>query len=114
MTAWNPSFDVTPSSLIRGIVTELGVIDPSSDSDGEHLFAVSHFLSTRTTSSRLLERISAAAKPVAVSSKYAIMVLTNNNDNNNNDNNDINNTIMITTLIVMMTILMIITTIIIL
>ena len=31
IAAWNPAFDVTPSSLIRGIITELGVLefDPS-------------------------------------------------------------------------------------
>jgi len=32
VNVWNPSFDVTPSSLIRGIITEMGVAeaDPSS------------------------------------------------------------------------------------
>jgi len=31
MPAWNPSFDVTPSGLISGLITELGVVpfDPS-------------------------------------------------------------------------------------
>ena len=29
--AWNPAFDVTPASLITGIVTERGVARPSSD-----------------------------------------------------------------------------------
>eukprot|EP01036_Dinobryon_divergens_P034543 gene34543-44648_t len=27
MAAWNPSFDVTPSSLITGVITELGVVE---------------------------------------------------------------------------------------
>lgn len=28
IACWNPSFDVTPASLIRGIITEKGVFEP--------------------------------------------------------------------------------------
>jgi len=37
---WNPAFDVTPHTLITGIITDLGVIFP--DSNG--VFDVPHFL----------------------------------------------------------------------
>ena len=26
---WNPAFDVTPADLIKGIITEAGIIEPS-------------------------------------------------------------------------------------
>lgn len=29
ITCWNPAFDVTPASLITGIVTEIGIFKPS-------------------------------------------------------------------------------------
>lgn len=29
ITCWNPAFDVTPASLITGIITEIGVFKPS-------------------------------------------------------------------------------------
>lgn len=29
ISCWNPAFDVTPASLIAGIITELGVFKPS-------------------------------------------------------------------------------------
>ena len=28
ITCWNPAFDVTPAHLIRGIITEVGVLTP--------------------------------------------------------------------------------------
>lgn len=29
ITCWNPAFDVTPASLITGIITEIGIFKPS-------------------------------------------------------------------------------------
>ena len=43
---WNPAFDVTPASLITGIVTEKGVIYPSSD----ETFDVKSFLADPSSS----------------------------------------------------------------
>ncbi|MFQ6077459.1 MAG: S-methyl-5-thioribose-1-phosphate isomerase, partial [Candidatus Bathyarchaeia archaeon] len=28
---WNPAFDVTPAHLIRGIITERGIIEPKEE-----------------------------------------------------------------------------------
>jgi len=28
---WNPAFDVTPAGLIRGIITEKGLLEPVSE-----------------------------------------------------------------------------------
>jgi len=29
ITCWNPAFDVTPASLITGIITNIGIFEPS-------------------------------------------------------------------------------------
>jgi methylthioribose-1-phosphate isomerase len=39
---WNPSFDVTPASLLTGIITEHGVIPRKGD-----VFPVQEFLRTK-------------------------------------------------------------------
>mmetsp|Transcript_17531 Transcript_17531/g.52501 ORF Transcript_17531/g.52501 Transcript_17531/m.52501 type:complete len:386 (+) Transcript_17531:229-1386(+) len=44
VAVWNPAFDVTPARLITGIVTENGVIPPSSDASGKVHFDVAGFL----------------------------------------------------------------------
>lgn len=42
---WNPGFDVTPAELITGIITERGVVYPSSDpTSGKVWFDVHAFL----------------------------------------------------------------------
>ncbi|GAA5871691.1 hypothetical protein JCM16303_000833 [Sporobolomyces ruberrimus] len=43
--AWNPAFDVTPSSLIEGIVTEVGVAEKK---EGEQEFDLRTFVKERT------------------------------------------------------------------
>ena len=30
---WNPAFDVTPANLIKGIITEVGVLKPPLDTE---------------------------------------------------------------------------------
>ena len=46
--AWNPSFDVTPASLIAGIITEEGVIQPQANPvTGEVAFDVPAFVAER-------------------------------------------------------------------
>ncbi len=45
IAVWNPGFDVTPAALITGIITEKGVIHPSSNGGkGEVAFDVQGFL----------------------------------------------------------------------
>ncbi|GAA6005748.1 hypothetical protein JCM11491_003994 [Sporobolomyces phaffii] len=44
-TAWNPAFDVTPASLIEGIVTEVGVAEKQA---GETEFDLRKFVQERT------------------------------------------------------------------
>ena len=45
IAAWNPSFDVTPSSLITGVITELGVVefDPSLGTLADRFIAAFSF-----------------------------------------------------------------------
>jgi methylthioribose-1-phosphate isomerase len=43
--AWNPAFDVTPSSLIEGIVTEVGVAEKK---EGQQEFDLRSFVKERT------------------------------------------------------------------
>ena len=42
---WNPSFDVTPCSLIRGVITEVGVAETSGDAGG--VIDMTAFLKTK-------------------------------------------------------------------
>ena len=44
--AWNPAFDVTPSTLITGIITERGVIRPSLSPNNALFIDVAAFLAS--------------------------------------------------------------------
>lgn len=47
ISVWNPSFDVTPASLIAGIVTDEGVIKRPSSADGQNDLDVAGFSAKR-------------------------------------------------------------------
>jgi 5-methylthioribose kinase len=75
---WNPAFDVTPSSLIRGIVTEVGVIEAASDSsDGviriaDFLKAYVGRLDPSTGASKVLtEKCFQSVEPIAIPTGYS-------------------------------------------
>ena len=75
---WNPAFDVTPSSLIRGIVTEVGVIEAASDSsDGviriaDFLRAYVGRLDPSTGASKVLtEKCFQSVEPIAIPTGYS-------------------------------------------
>ena len=66
ITAWNPSFDVTPCSLIRGIITELGVAEAAADAGSDGIIDIPSFL----TRNGLGDKCGAAAKPSSNPSGY--------------------------------------------
>ena len=47
IAAWNPSFDVTPCSLIRGIITDVGVVEASKDSGSDGIIDIPTFLGSK-------------------------------------------------------------------
>lgn len=51
MPVWNPSFDVTPSHLLAGVITELGVAVHSDSSDGAGFIDIPAFLSLHAAAS---------------------------------------------------------------
>ena len=67
--AWNPAFDVTPCSLITGLITELGVIEAASDAGADGIIDVPRFLKDKG----LNERCDNAAKPTSFPSGYEVM-----------------------------------------
>jgi hypothetical protein len=67
INAWNPSFDVTPCSLIRGIVTELGVAEAAPDAGSDGIIDIPSFLSRNG----LAGKCTAAAKPSSSPSGYS-------------------------------------------
>lgn len=74
IAAWNPSFDVTPCSLIRGIITELGVIEAPSDAGDDGIIPVAKFLSSRTGANVALSaRCASAVTPTATPPGYVVM-----------------------------------------
>jgi len=64
--AWNPAFDVTPCSLVTGIITELGVAEAASDAGTDGVIDIPAFLK-RKGMSNLSEN---AVKPSAVPTGY--------------------------------------------
>jgi methylthioribose-1-phosphate isomerase len=42
---WNPAFDVTPAELITGIITDLGIIRPTTNEAGETVSVPQHITS---------------------------------------------------------------------
>jgi methylthioribose-1-phosphate isomerase len=39
---WNPAFDVTPADLITGIITDLGIIRPTTNEAGKTVSVPQH------------------------------------------------------------------------
>lgn len=64
INVWNPAFDVTPSSLIAGLITDLGVAEAETKTDGviDMVAFVRH--------KGLKERTANAATPIAAPSGY--------------------------------------------
>ncbi len=75
ISAWNPSFDVTPCSLIRGIITEVGVIEAASDAGEDGIIPIANYLLARADqiSNELRTRATVAVAPTAVPSGYTVM-----------------------------------------
>jgi len=69
IAAWNPSFDVTPSSLIRGVITEVGVAEAASDAGSDGIIDMAAFLQTRG----LASLCNNAATPSAAPTNYRRM-----------------------------------------
>lgn len=68
ISVWNPAFDVTPSSLIKGIITEIGVAEADIASV-DKVIDLPKFL----TSKGLSARCAGAALPVSVPSAFVRM-----------------------------------------
>lgn len=76
INVWNPGFDVTPCSLIKGIITEIGVIEASKDSlDGViHIadYIKSYANANKSKESQLLlDKTIDAVDPIGVPSGYS-------------------------------------------
>jgi 5-methylthioribose kinase len=67
---WNPSFDVTPCSLIQGIITELGVAEASRGS-ADGVIDMAQFLQRNG----LAERTKTAVAPVGTGSGYRVLTV---------------------------------------
>lgn len=63
INAWNPSFDVTPCSLIRGVITEIGVAEASSDAGSDGIIDMAAFLCKGGMESRCLNSVVPSAAP---------------------------------------------------
>jgi 5-methylthioribose kinase len=84
ISVWNPAFDVTPCSLIRGIITELGVIEPDYlDPKGMSMncdpvihvaaFLKAHPSYPKQMNASVVQRIENAVNPVSVPVGYERM-----------------------------------------
>jgi 5-methylthioribose kinase len=63
INAWNPAFDVTPCALIRGIITEIGVIESdSSNSDNKGVIPVASYLRAHAAATATVATASEAAQ----------------------------------------------------
>lgn len=67
INVWNPSFDVTPCSLITGIITELGVAQASVDAGSDGIIDIVSFLRSNKFSEVSLEK---AVTPTAIPPGY--------------------------------------------
>ena len=63
INAWNPSFDVTPCSLIRGVITEKGVAEASPDAGADGIIDVAAFLRSRGMAERCAQAVAPSAAP---------------------------------------------------
>lgn len=86
INVWNPAFDVTPCALIRGIITELGVIEPEfidpkgMSRNSDTVIPVADFLASKLKADSLTEgdalllgRVATAAQPISVPIGYERM-----------------------------------------
>ena len=69
INSWNPAFDVTPCSLVTGLITELGVIEAASDAGSDGIIDVPRFLKAKG----LDEKCANAAQPSSFPSGYVVM-----------------------------------------
>jgi hypothetical protein len=76
INAWNPAFDITPFDLIKGVITELGVIE-SDNNDSSKIIPISKFLlalePTNKLSKNLLQRLHKAVAPLEAPNGYVRM-----------------------------------------
>lgn len=66
IAVWNPGFDVTPCSLITGVITEIGVAEAAEDAGVDGIIDLPRFL----RESKREDLCSLAAIPVGVPSGY--------------------------------------------
>jgi 5-methylthioribose kinase len=66
INVWNPSFDVTPCSLIRGVITEVGIAEANPDAGSDGIIDIPAFLASKGLSDKFLNQ----AKPVALPIGY--------------------------------------------
>jgi len=69
IAVWNPSFDVTPCSLIRGVITEVGVAEAAVDAGSDGVIDMPAFLTSHGRASRC----EGAAAPCAAPNGYQKM-----------------------------------------
>ncbi len=75
INAWNPAFDVTPCALIKGIITEVGVIEANT-ANGEEIIPLAEYLhahaaaASTTVAEVLREKVSRAVDPIDAPSGY--------------------------------------------
>ena len=67
IAVWNPAFDITPCSLIKGIITELGVAESSEESGSDGIIDMPAFLRSKGVDHT---RVETAATPIAAGSGY--------------------------------------------
>lgn len=85
INVWNPAFDVTPCSLIRGIITEVGVIEPEfvdpkgMSRNSDPVIPVADFLKSQLEKSDvnispyLRKRLEKVVEPIAIPVGYERM-----------------------------------------
>ena len=66
INVWNPSFDVTPCSLIRGVITEIGVAEANPDAGSDGIIDIPAFLVSKGLGDKFLN----PARPTAIPIGY--------------------------------------------
>jgi len=61
--AWNPAFDLTPCSLIKGIITELGVAEAGEGAGADGIIDMAKFLKSKGMDSRCTGAVIPTAMP---------------------------------------------------
>jgi len=76
INAWNPSFDVTPCALIRGVITEVGVAEAAADAGSDGIIDMAAFLRRvpkMTQDGAMESRFANAATPCVAPTNYRKM-----------------------------------------